>query len=292
MDWNLGALNTPYVAVFKDAKKPEAERSADFAAQSADLVAQLKILDGLIAGKSWFALDRFTLADISARPGRRALPRLPDREAGVAGADALDEGDRDASGFRRRDRQQAERAQCRMTVAEPRKSFDYIIIGAGSAGCTLANRLSADPDVRVLVLEAGGWDRHPFVKLPLDLGQGAARPHLRLGLRRRAAGHDGGTAHRMRARQGDRRFVDHQRHGLCARQSRRLCALGVLWPARLVLRRRAALFPQTGELGRRRERLSRRRRAAGDAQVAISGSAGRRLSAGRGRVRICVKRRL
>jgi glutathione S-transferase len=68
MDWNLGALNTPYVAVFKDAKKPEAERGADFAAQSADLVAQLKILDGFIAGQSWFALDRFTLADISLAP--------------------------------------------------------------------------------------------------------------------------------------------------------------------------------------------------------------------------------
>jgi glutathione S-transferase len=68
MDWNLGALNTPYVAVFKDAKKPEAERSADFAAQSADLVAQMKILDGFIAGKSWFALDRFTIADISLAP--------------------------------------------------------------------------------------------------------------------------------------------------------------------------------------------------------------------------------
>jgi 4-pyridoxate dehydrogenase len=50
-------------------------------------------------------------------------------------------------------------------------SFDYIIIGAGSAGCTLANRLSADPDARVLVLEAGGWDRHPFVKLPLGWGR-------------------------------------------------------------------------------------------------------------------------
>ena len=68
MDWNLGALNTPYVAVFKDAKKPEAERSADFAAQSTDLVAQLKILDGAIAGKSWFALDRLTLADIALAP--------------------------------------------------------------------------------------------------------------------------------------------------------------------------------------------------------------------------------
>jgi 4-pyridoxate dehydrogenase len=50
-------------------------------------------------------------------------------------------------------------------------NFDYIIVGAGSAGCTLANRLSADPDARVLLLEAGGWDRHPFVKLPLGWGK-------------------------------------------------------------------------------------------------------------------------
>ena len=68
MDWQLGALNTPYVAVFKDARKPAAERSADFAAQSADLVAQLKILDGHIGGKSWFALDRLTIADICLAP--------------------------------------------------------------------------------------------------------------------------------------------------------------------------------------------------------------------------------
>ncbi len=50
-------------------------------------------------------------------------------------------------------------------------SFDYIIIGAGSAGCTLANRLSADGRTRVLVLEAGGWDRHPLIKLPLGWGK-------------------------------------------------------------------------------------------------------------------------
>ena len=65
MDWLLAHLNTPYVAVFKDAKKPAAERAADFAAQSADLVAQLKIVDGHIAGKQWFALDRFTIADMA-----------------------------------------------------------------------------------------------------------------------------------------------------------------------------------------------------------------------------------
>jgi glutathione S-transferase len=68
MDWQLAFLNPPYLAVFKDAKKPEAERGADFAAQSADLVAQLKILEGHIAGKSWFALDRLTLADICLAP--------------------------------------------------------------------------------------------------------------------------------------------------------------------------------------------------------------------------------
>lgn len=50
-------------------------------------------------------------------------------------------------------------------------SFDYIIVGAGSAGCTLANRLSADGRTRVLLLEAGGWDRHPLLRLPLGWGK-------------------------------------------------------------------------------------------------------------------------
>jgi glutathione S-transferase len=68
MDFLLGALNAPYVAVFRDARKPPAERAGDFAAQSADLIAQLNILDGHIAGRRFFALDRLTIADIALAP--------------------------------------------------------------------------------------------------------------------------------------------------------------------------------------------------------------------------------
>jgi 4-pyridoxate dehydrogenase len=53
----------------------------------------------------------------------------------------------------------------------PSSEYAYIIVGAGSAGCTLANRLSVDGDARVLLLEAGGWDRDPWIHIPLAWGR-------------------------------------------------------------------------------------------------------------------------
>ena len=50
-------------------------------------------------------------------------------------------------------------------------NYDYIIVGAGSAGCTLAYRLTDNPDVKVLLLEAGGWDRDPWIHIPLGWGR-------------------------------------------------------------------------------------------------------------------------
>ena len=46
------------------------------------------------------------------------------------------------------------------------QEFDYVIVGAGSAGCVLANRLSEDPDTTVLLLEAGGEDSNFWIKVP------------------------------------------------------------------------------------------------------------------------------
>jgi 4-pyridoxate dehydrogenase len=67
--------------------------------------------------------------------------------------------------------------------------YDYVIVGAGSAGCVLANRLSEDQGVRVLLLEAGGSDRHSYIQIPLGIGKLQQRKMFDWGYRSEAEPH-------------------------------------------------------------------------------------------------------
>lgn len=66
-----------------------------------------------------------------------------------------------------------------MTIDDP---FDYVIVGAGTAGCVLAARLSEDPHTRVCLIEAGGPARHPFIQVPALVGAAIAHRGLTWGL--------------------------------------------------------------------------------------------------------------
>jgi glutathione S-transferase len=68
MDWQLASLNAPYLSIFKDAKKPAAERGASWSADSKELGAQLQILDNAMAGRGWVAGKDMTLADFALGP--------------------------------------------------------------------------------------------------------------------------------------------------------------------------------------------------------------------------------
>jgi choline dehydrogenase len=63
-------------------------------------------------------------------------------------------------------------------AAEDQIEADFIVIGAGSAGCTIAARLSEDAATRVLLLEAGGEDTNRWIHIPLGFGKTFADPSV------------------------------------------------------------------------------------------------------------------
>ena len=102
------------------------------------------------------------------------------------------------------------------------RSYDYIVVGAGSAGCVLANQLSEDGHSTVLLLEAGGYDRSPLIQIPMGVGRLHQHQLYDWGLMAEPdAGLDGRAIPAMRGKVL-RWITFDQRHGVYARRSCRL----------------------------------------------------------------------
>jgi len=95
MDWLLASINALYLTMFKDSKKPAAERVSDFDSQAKEFGAQLAIASQRLEGRDWFALDRLTLADVALGPILKRclafpieLPELTNLKAWMARVEA------------------------------------------------------------------------------------------------------------------------------------------------------------------------------------------------------------
>ncbi len=107
-------------------------------------------------------------------------------------------------------------------MSETSATFDYVIIGGGTAGCLLANRLSAEPNHRVLLLEAGKTDSYPWIHIPVGYLYCIGNPRTDWLYHTEP---DAGLNHRdtaLSTRPGIGRMLLDQRHDLYARPSARL----------------------------------------------------------------------
>ena len=171
-------------------------------------------------------------------------------------------------------------------IGSMNEEYDYVIVGAGSAGCVLADRLTEDGRHTVALLEYGGSDRSIFIQMPAALSIPMNMKTYNWGYVSEPEPQSERPAHPLSARQGSRRLVLDQRPRLCARPSARFRTLGGGGRQGLGISQRAALLPSRGELCRRRRRLARRRRAAGDGARSQVKPALRRLHRGGPRGRL------
>ena len=105
-------------------------------------------------------------------------------------------------------------------------TFDYIVVGAGSAGCVLANRLSASGRHRVLLLEAGGEDDDRWIHIPLGYGKHFSNPKVNWLFKSEPDEKTGSRGDRAAARQGAGRHELDQRHRRTSAASTRTTTTG------------------------------------------------------------------